>query len=164
MQEQEILQQRLNQTKEELQKTQTKLAQNEKTLSLGSLSAGIAHEINNPVNFAAASIKPLERNIATLHTLLKKYKSLIPPEEKMNEEKATARLLKAIENQGKTAVLELDRRAAISKALKNARAGDLVLITGKGVEQKMALASGKYIDWDDRQVAREELSSMNQAL
>lgn len=84
--EQEILQQRLNQTKEELRKVQAKLAQNEKTLSFGSLSAGIAHEINNPVNFAAASIKPLERNIVTLHSILKKYKSLMPQEEKIHEE------------------------------------------------------------------------------
>lgn len=50
-----------------------------------------------------------------------------------------------------------DRRGAIGKALHAAVAGDLVLITGKGADQRMALANGKYIEWDDRKVVREEL-------
>lgn len=53
-----------------------------------------------------------------------------------------------------------DRRQAIAKALSFAKPGDLVLVTGKGAEQKMAVAGGKYIDWDDRQVLREELSKI----
>jgi UDP-N-acetylmuramoyl-L-alanyl-D-glutamate--2,6-diaminopimelate ligase len=53
-----------------------------------------------------------------------------------------------------------DRRGAIAKAFSLAKEGDLVLITGKGSEQKMALANGKYIDWDDRVVAREELQKL----
>lgn len=53
-----------------------------------------------------------------------------------------------------------DRREAISHAIKMAKDGDLILITGKGSEQKMALANGKYIDWDDRTVAREELAKL----
>ncbi len=50
----------------------------------------------------------------------------------------------------------VDRREAIEKALSLAQEGDLVLLTGKGAEQKMAVAGG-YIDWDDRQVVRELL-------
>jgi UDP-N-acetylmuramoyl-L-alanyl-D-glutamate--2,6-diaminopimelate ligase len=53
--------------------------------------------------------------------------------------------------------LNLDRRQAFVKAFKFAQPGDLVLITGKGADQKMALANGKYIDWDDRKIAKEEL-------
>lgn len=55
-----------------------------------------------------------------------------------------------------------DRRGAIAKAFSLAKEGDLVLITGKGSEQKMAVSGGKYIDWDDRKVAREELANINQ--
>lgn len=51
----------------------------------------------------------------------------------------------------------VDRREAIREALEMARANDLVLITGKGAEQKMAIAHGRYVSWDDRQVVREEL-------
>jgi UDP-N-acetylmuramoyl-L-alanyl-D-glutamate--2,6-diaminopimelate ligase len=54
---------------------------------------------------------------------------------------------------------EPDRRKAIAKAFSLAQAGDLVLLTGKGSEQKMAVKGG-YIPWDDRQVAREELQKM----
>ncbi|MCX6797459.1 MAG: UDP-N-acetylmuramoyl-L-alanyl-D-glutamate--2,6-diaminopimelate ligase [Candidatus Doudnabacteria bacterium] len=53
----------------------------------------------------------------------------------------------------------LDRREAIKKAILMARENDLVLITGKGAEQKMAVANGQYIDWDDRKVVREQLLS-----
>lgn len=53
-----------------------------------------------------------------------------------------------------------DRRDAIRVALTLAQPNDLVLITGKGAEQKMALRNGSYIDWDDRVVVREELKSL----
>ncbi|WP_340104343.1 sensor histidine kinase [Rhodohalobacter sp. 8-1] len=42
---------RLNKTLEELQAAQTQLVQQEKLASLGQLTAGIAHEIKNPLNF-----------------------------------------------------------------------------------------------------------------
>lgn len=54
----------------------------------------------------------------------------------------------------------LDRRQAISKALSMGQSGDIVLITGKGSEQKMVVAGGKMIDWDDRTIAREELTKL----
>ncbi|MGF1493674.1 MAG: GAF domain-containing protein [Microcoleaceae cyanobacterium] len=41
----------LKQTLEELKQSQSQLVQNEKMASLGQLVAGVAHEINNPVNF-----------------------------------------------------------------------------------------------------------------
>ncbi|PIR92770.1 hypothetical protein COT99_04465 [Candidatus Falkowbacteria bacterium CG10_big_fil_rev_8_21_14_0_10_43_10] len=55
----------------------------------------------------------------------------------------------------------LDRREAIRKALRLAREGDVVLITGKGCEQAMCLSGGKKIPWDDRQTAREELGKIS---
>ncbi len=55
---------------------------------------------------------------------------------------------------------EYGRRAAIGRAVCMAQTGDLVLITGKGADQKMALANGQYIDWDDRVVVKEELAKL----
>ncbi len=55
----------------------------------------------------------------------------------------------------------LDRRAAIAHALRAARSGDTVLVTGKGCEQAMAVAGGKLLPWDDRAVIREELKKLS---
>lgn len=61
---------------------------------------------------------------------------------------------------GRDLLLELDRRKAIALALRQAQNNDLVLVTGKGADQKMALAHGQYLPWDDRTVVKEELSKL----
>ncbi len=50
-----------------------------------------------------------------------------------------------------------ERKEAIRRAMSLARAGDTVVITGKGAEQWLCVAGNKKIPWDDRQVVREEL-------
>lgn len=51
---------------EELKQTQSKLIQYEKLASLGVLSTGVAHEINNPLNFIKAGIYALDEIIEAL--------------------------------------------------------------------------------------------------
>jgi UDP-N-acetylmuramoyl-L-alanyl-D-glutamate--2,6-diaminopimelate ligase len=53
-------------------------------------------------------------------------------------------------------VIELDRRAAIELALREAEPGDVVVLAGRGAEPEQELAGGK-IPFDDREVAREIL-------
>jgi two-component system NtrC family sensor kinase len=55
--------QELNKTLDNLKQTQSQLVESEKMASLGQLTAGIAHEINNPINFVTSNIKPLNRDI-----------------------------------------------------------------------------------------------------
>ncbi|BAY12276.1 PAS domain S-box protein [Calothrix sp. NIES-2098] len=62
----------------ELKRTQTQLVQNEKMSSLGQLVAGIAHEINNPVNFIYANFNPANEYIQDLLGLLQLYKQHYP--------------------------------------------------------------------------------------
>ncbi len=54
-----------------------------------------------------------------------------------------------------------NRREAIQKAFSLTQPDDLVLITGKGAEQRIARANGTYEPWDDRVVAREELKRLH---
>ncbi len=53
----------LEQTLSNLQLTQKQLIESEKLASLGQMTAGIAHEINNPVNFVRSNVQPLKRDI-----------------------------------------------------------------------------------------------------
>ncbi len=53
-----------------------------------------------------------------------------------------------------------DRREAIRRAFEEAREGDLVMITGKGGEQFICSKNNEKIPWDDRLVAKEELSNL----
>ncbi len=55
----------------------------------------------------------------------------------------------------------LDRREAIREALKSARPGDTVVITGKGAEPWIMGPNGTKTPWDDREVVREELRKMS---
>ena len=55
--------QELNKTLENLKQAQIQLVESEKMASLGQLTAGIAHEINNPINFVTSNINPLKRDI-----------------------------------------------------------------------------------------------------
>ncbi|MFA4995870.1 MAG: UDP-N-acetylmuramoyl-L-alanyl-D-glutamate--2,6-diaminopimelate ligase [Patescibacteria group bacterium] len=52
----------------------------------------------------------------------------------------------------------LDRAQAIHKAIKEAQKNDVVVITGKGAEEVMAVGLDKFIPFSDRKIAKEELS------
>jgi two-component system, NtrC family, sensor kinase len=73
----------LEETNEELQTTlvnlkdaQAQLVNAEKMASLGQLTAGIAHEINNPINFVSANLKPLRTDIQEVIEVVSIYDSI----------------------------------------------------------------------------------------
>jgi len=66
----------LNETLIHLKNTQAKLVDAEKMSSLGQLTAGIAHEINNPINFVSSNIPPLKQDLEDLNTLIHKYEEV----------------------------------------------------------------------------------------
>jgi len=62
----------------ELQLAQTQLIQSEKMSSLGQLIAGVAHEINNPVNFICGNFRYVAEYANDLLHLLEKYQKFLP--------------------------------------------------------------------------------------
>jgi signal transduction histidine kinase len=68
----------LSQTLKDLKHKEAQLLQTEKMSSLGVLTAGIAHQINNPLNFVLTSIYPLVRDFQDVLRILKKYLELNP--------------------------------------------------------------------------------------
>lgn len=70
--------------RDELEKTQGKLIHSEKMASLGVLTAGIAHEINNPINFVYAGVNSLTRDF---EDIMKVIIALIKTEKNQDAEK-----------------------------------------------------------------------------
>lgn len=68
----------LNQAVHELKKAQIQLIQNEKLSSLGQLFAGVAHEINNPVNFIYVNLIHATEYIHQILEILQLYRKHCP--------------------------------------------------------------------------------------
>jgi PAS domain S-box-containing protein len=68
----------LEQTLQELQTAQMQLVQSEKMSSLGQLVAGVAHEINNPVNFIYGNLTHATEYVQDLMHLIISYQTAYP--------------------------------------------------------------------------------------
>jgi C4-dicarboxylate-specific signal transduction histidine kinase len=78
---------------EELRKTQSQLIHSEKMASLGQMTSGIAHEINNPLNFISGGVEGLKYSIEQLFAIAKTSDAEVD-----ELEKETRKLIDSISN------------------------------------------------------------------
>ena len=77
----------LQETLQELQRTQAQVVQSEKMSSLGQMVAGVAHEINNPVSFVHGNLKPACEYARDLIRIIELYQENYPePVKEIQEE------------------------------------------------------------------------------
>ncbi len=84
----------LSSAMDELKDAQIQLVDAEKMASLGQLTAGIAHEINNPINFVKSNIGPLQMDIDDLISIIDAYQPVhdMPADEIADKLKEVKRL------------------------------------------------------------------------
>ncbi|MFY0600839.1 MAG: GHKL domain-containing protein [Cyclobacteriaceae bacterium] len=66
----------LNDAIQSLKSAQSQLVHSEKMASLGQLTAGIAHEINNPINFISSGMVSIKMSIESLREIVEEYSRL----------------------------------------------------------------------------------------
>jgi len=128
----------------------------EKMASLGQITAGVAHEIKNPLGFIKTNINPLKRDINDILQVLEKYESLIHEQnikhhfaeiEALKNELEFTSLIREVH-------LLLDgikegagRTTQIVKSLGNfSRAGEEQIVLGnvhEGIDSTLVLLSGE---------------------
>ncbi|MCW3808010.1 YfiR/HmsC family protein [Plebeiibacterium marinum] len=145
-------------TLEENKRIQNKLVHSEKMASLGVLSAGIAHEINNPINFVYAGINSLLRDFEDIEPVINEVSNLNVENENLKEKIEYIKQLKE-ENYFDEAVeaipqiindikLGADRTAEIVKGLRNFTRMDKdkceLLNINSGLDTSLLLLKNKY--------------------
>lgn len=122
VQQKEVLEKSLH----ELKMAQAKLVESEKMASLGQLTAGIAHEINNPINFVAVGVKNLVRNFEEAQQVMDAY---LNPEaepdaiaQQLSEKERRQQMLEIFEDSAglfKSIQNGVERTISIVKSLRN---------------------------------------------
>lgn len=84
----------LQETLTNLKETQAQLVESEKMASLGQLTAGVAHEINNPINFVTSNVGPLKRDVAMLWDALEEVEKVGLSEVSVDQKKQLLKVYK----------------------------------------------------------------------
>jgi len=126
----------LETTLEQLKQMQEQLVQAEKMASLGTLVAGIAHELNNPIAYIYSSTEGLRANINDLLDVMAQYEALTPQNfdkqkkeiEKLKEQIGFREILEEAQELINNIYTGANQTAEIVKGLRNfSRSNDAAL-------------------------------------
>ncbi len=141
-----------------LKEAQTQLVHSEKMVSLGVLTAGIAHEINNPVNFIYTGVNSLQKDFKDIDVVLKEVEKLTPATTNLKEEIKKIKKLKeeyyfsdaynAINETIQDIKTGSERTTEIVKGLRNfsrADKGEFILADiHEGIDASLLMLKSKY--------------------
>ncbi len=135
---------------DKLKKTQYQLIQSEKMASLGMLTAGIAHEINNPVNFINSGAISLQRDYEDLQRFYESIDKISPESQMIAKEIGLDDLLKIIPQTIEDIKTGVTRTSEIIGGLRNFTRMDASELKEadlhEGLRSALLLLSHKYKD------------------
>lgn len=141
----------LKKSYDDLKAAQIQLVQQEKMVSLGQVTAGVAHEINNPINFVTGGISSLKRDLVDVHTLIQLYDSKYandPDIQKLKKELDIEVTIAEIYDLMKSVEDGANRTAEIVKGLRNfSRLDENEIKTAdlnEGIESTLTLLSQHF--------------------
>lgn len=111
---------KLTQSIRQLQRTQSMLSESEKMAAIGQLVGGLAHELNNPLNFIGGIIKPMKMNLEDLKSFSKDL-------EKSESYEEMQMLLKGVEEGTQRASSVIEKLKAISPKIRTQEKEDFDL-------------------------------------
>lgn len=113
---------------EHIQKVQKQLIHSEKMASLGQMTAGIAHEINNPLNFISGGVEGLMETMKDVMSYLKKPSSI--DKKKVNEiESEMIALFQALQN----GVERVSKTIISLRSFSSSQVSEMILVSIKDV-------------------------------
>ncbi len=141
---------RLKEAYDKLNQMQAQLLQSEKLASLGQLSAGVAHELNNPIGFVHSNLGTLAEYVRDVKSLLDKYASL---EKRMPPDKPCRELAREIE--------EFKERIGVQSMLDDF---DKIISESQEGAQRVKTIVQNLKDFAHRDKTRLELADINKGI